>query len=111
MPIRRGILALVLAAPALLPGGPSLARPGSDRCERELALTEIRLRETSERLRRTRTATAPHRCAALRDHVRIMGRAAETFRRCTSGHHARENVAQMQGSIADVREIIARTCR
>jgi hypothetical protein len=33
------------------------------------------------------------------------------FRRCTTGHHGRENVAQMNASIADWQEIIARTCR
>jgi hypothetical protein len=33
------------------------------------------------------------------------------FSRCTTGHHGRENVAQMNASIADWQEIIARRCR
>lgn len=101
----------IFALAAALAATPVLAAPGSDACEGDLAATEIRLREASARLQATRTAPVPQRCAAYRDHVRVMQAASDTFRRCTSGFHARENIAQMQGSIADWREIIGRTCR
>lgn len=99
--------ALLLAAVPLA-SGPTLAE-GS--CDGDLAVMEIRLREASDRLTETARAPMARRCPVFRDHVRVMQAASDTFRRCTSGFHARENIAQMQGSIADWNEIIDRHCR
>jgi hypothetical protein len=83
---------------------------GAGICDAELVVAEIRLREASDRLA-AMDRSSPRRCAVFRDHVRVMQAARDTFQRCTSGFHARETIAQMQGSIADWQEIIARTCR
>jgi hypothetical protein len=112
--------ALALLAPALFLASPALAQgscrpipggPQGDACAAELVLTEIRQRQMTERLAAVRTAPRPEQCRVFHDHVRTMADAACVFHRCTTGHHRRENVAQMQGSIADWREIIARNCR
>ncbi|MCZ8314500.1 hypothetical protein [Phreatobacter sp.] len=99
--------ALLLAA-VLLASGPAVA---AETCDGDLAVMEIRLREASARLSETTRAPMARRCPVFRDHVRVMQAASDTFRRCTSGFHARENIAQIQGSIADWNEIIDRNCR
>jgi hypothetical protein len=120
MHIRRGFLALAINSPASFFVPPAGAQafcqavrggPGSDACARELVLTEIHQREASARLAAVRTAPRRQQCAVFRRHVRVMRDSACVFRRCTTGHHGRENVAQMNASIADWQEIIARTCR
>ncbi|MDP3545204.1 MAG: hypothetical protein Q8S29_03410 [Phreatobacter sp.] len=120
MHIRRGLLALAIISPASFFVPPAAAQafcqavqggPGSNACARELVLTEIRLREASARLASVRSAPRQQQCAVFRRHVRVMRDSACIFRRCMSGHHARENAAQMDGSIADWHEIIARNCR
>ena len=112
-------LAVVAAGPSLAangPGAPSLpvqrvAPQDTGRCEADLVLTDIRLRQTTERLSATARAPMAERCGVFREHIQVMRRATDVFRRCTPGHHGRENVAHMQGSIADWREIIDRNCR
>ncbi|KAF0127505.1 MAG: hypothetical protein FD152_2511 [Xanthobacteraceae bacterium] len=120
MHIRRGLLALAIISPAsfFAPSAGAQAfcqalrgGPGSDSCTRELVLTEIRLREASARLAAVQSAPRPRQCAAFRQHVRVMRASACIFSRCTTGHHGRENVAQMNASMADWQEIIARRCR
>ncbi|QCK88057.1 hypothetical protein E8L99_21000 [Phreatobacter aquaticus] len=90
---------------------PVSANPDSDYCAGELVLTEIRLRQTLERLRATNTAPMPQRCAVFREHIRVMSGAARIYGQCMRGHARGENVGQMQGSVADFREIVARNCR
>jgi len=120
MHIRRGFLALAIISPASFFVPPASAQafcqavrggPGSDACAPELALTEIRQREASARLSAVRSAPLPQQCAVFRQHVSVMRDSACIFSRCTTGHHGRENVAQMNASIADWQEIIARRCR
>jgi hypothetical protein len=112
-------LAALAAGPTLAakgPGAPALpvqrvAPQDTGRCEADLALTEIRLRQATERLSATARAPIAQRCGVFREHVQVMRRATDVFRRCTPGQPGRENVAHMQGSIADWREIIDRNCR
>ncbi|MDP2801703.1 MAG: hypothetical protein Q8O26_07445 [Phreatobacter sp.] len=93
--------------PALL----ALASQDTGRCEADLVLTEIRLRQTTERLAATQSAPVPQRCTVFRSHVEVMRRASLVFGRCTHGRHRQENIGQMEGSIVDWNEIIARNCR
>ncbi len=120
MHIRRGFLALAIISPASFLVPPAIAQgscpavrgaPGSDACTRELVLTEFRQREATARLAAVRTAPRPQQCAVFRRHIRVLRDSACVFRRCTTGHHGRENVAQMNASMADWQEIIARNCR
>ncbi len=117
---RRRLPALVLIAPALFFGDAASASgscraisggPRGDACAAELTLTEIRQRQMTDRLAAVRSAPRAEQCRVFRDHVRMMADAACVFHRCTTGHHRGENVAHMQGSIADWNEIIARNCR
>lgn len=117
---------VVAIALAVLAAGPSHAAKGqgapslpvqrvapqdTGRCEADLVLTDIRLRQATERLSATARAPMAQRCPVFREHVLVMRRATDVFRRCTPGQHGRENVAHMQGSIVDWNEIIARNCR
>lgn len=80
-------------------------------CDRDLAATDGQLRQALLRLEASANRPMPQRCLVFRDHVRVMQAASDTFRRCMTGFAARENIGQMQGSIADWNEIIARNCR
>lgn len=120
MHLRRGLLALAILSPASFFVPPAGAQsfcqavrggPGSDACARELVLTDIRLREASQRLAAIRSAPRAQQCPVFRRHIGVMRDSACIFSRCTTGHHGRENVAQMNASIADWQEIIARNCR
>jgi hypothetical protein len=88
-----------------------IAPQDTGRCEADLVLTDIRLRQATERLTATARAPMARRCGVFRDHVLVMRRATDVFRRCTPGRHGHENVAHMRASIVDWNEIIARNCR
>ncbi len=107
------VLALATLSPALfLASHGASASPRTEAsCARDLAATQTSLRQTLERLNRTRSRPAAQRCATFRSHVQVMRAAAAVFDRCTTGRHRQENVGQMMGSIADWREIIQRNCR
>ena len=110
-PAKAGGIGDTPARLALAAAGPAMAGQDTGRCEADLTLTDIRLRQATERLAATRTAPVPQRCTVFRSHVGVMQAAADVFRRCTQGRHRQENVGQMEGSIADWNEIIARNCR
>lgn len=110
------LLALALTALSSAPfliAQPLAASPAATEafCARDLAATDVRLRQAQARLDASRSAPMAQRCEVFRGHVRAMQQAAVVFNRCTSGRHRQENVGQMLGSIADWREIIARNCR
>ncbi len=89
-------------------GAPAQA---AGQCNTDLAATDGQLRQALSRLEASANRPMPQRCLVFRDHVRVMQAASDTFRRCMTGFAARENIGQMQGSIADWNEIIARNCR
>ncbi|MFN3891098.1 MAG: hypothetical protein ACK4MV_11925 [Beijerinckiaceae bacterium] len=80
-------------------------------CRRDLATAERSLGATLRDLDRNKQASTAQRCAAWRRHVEVMRRASVVYRQCSTGRERAENVGQMDGSVADFQEIIARLCR
>jgi len=80
-------------------------------CRRDLGATEASLAATLRDLDRNKNGSSAQRCASWRRHVEVMRNASAVYRQCSTGRERQENVGQMDGSIADFREIIARNCR
>jgi hypothetical protein len=97
----------LLAAVVLLALAPSRAIAA---CPEDLAANDLRFKQTLERLESVKNGTQKQKCVAYRSHVRIMEQGREVFARCNSGTTQRENVGQMNDSIADFRELIKRRC-
>ena len=80
-------------------------------CRRDLAATEASFSATLRDLERNKSSAIAQRCPSLRRHVDVMRKASSVFRQCSTGRERQENIGQMDGSIADFQEIIARHCR
>ena len=94
----------MFAAPSAIAQAPSLA------CQADLAVNDVRFKQTIEKLEAVKNGTQAEKCAAYRSHVEIMKRAVPIFDRCTTGRGRQENLGQMAGSIEDFQEIIKRNC-
>jgi hypothetical protein len=53
----------------------------------------------------------PGACRLLRQNLDDMVRARGPMDRCVTGHDRGENVAQIDASIGDIRDVLARNCR
>ncbi len=84
--------------------------PAMAACPEDLAANDVRFKETIARLESVKNGTQAQKCAAYRSHVQIMQRARVIFARCTSGLGQRENIGQMNDSIADFEELIKARC-
>lgn len=80
-------------------------------CRRDLAATETSLAATLRDLNRNKSGSPAQRCASWRRHVEVMRNASVVYRQCSTGRERQENVGQMDGSIADFLEVVARNCR
>lgn len=80
-------------------------------CRRDLGAVDASLKATLRDLDRNKRGSPAQRCASYARHVEVMRKASGVFAQCTTGRERAENVGQMDGSIADFREIIARNCR
>jgi hypothetical protein len=80
-------------------------------CRRDLAATETSLSATLRDLDRNKAGSVAQRCASYRRHVEVMRKASAVYRQCSTGRERAENVGQMDGSIADFQDIIARRCQ
>jgi hypothetical protein len=83
----------------------------SPQCRRDLSATDASLKATLRDLDRNKRGSPAQRCASYARHVEVMRKASGVFRQCATGRERAEDVDQMEGSIADFREIIARNCR
>jgi hypothetical protein len=83
---------------------------GSVHCKASLRQVEIDLKATERKLQSVANGTAEEKCSAMNVHVLTLERAAVIFGRCTEGATREENVGQAQGSAADFRDRIAKTC-
>lgn len=104
-------LAIAVLAIVHAPGAAHAGYVDTPQCRRDLASIDGSLSGSLRDLQRNKARAIPQRCAAFRRHVEVMRRASAVFRQCSTGRERAENVGQMEGSIADFREIIARTCR
>ncbi len=103
----------IITALALLAtmSAPSAGYVDTPQCRRDLAATEASFSATLRDLERTKSSKVAQRCPSFRRHVEVMRKASSVFRQCSTGRERQENVGQMDGSIADFQEIIARHCR
>jgi hypothetical protein len=107
-PILKVFAALFLLLPA---GGDAHAQAlGSVHCKASLRQIEIDLKATDRKLQSVANGTAEEKCSAMNVHVFTLERAAVVYGRCTEGRARDENVGQAQGSAADARDQIAKTC-
>ncbi|MDP2354592.1 MAG: hypothetical protein Q8M31_00830 [Beijerinckiaceae bacterium] len=90
---------------------PSAGYVDTPQCRRDLATTEASFSATLRDLERNKSSVIAQRCPSFRRHVEVMRKASGVFRKCSTGRERQENVGQMDGSIADFLEIIARHCR
>jgi hypothetical protein len=102
---RVGLLVLAIASPA------TAAVVDTPECRRDLAMADqlihgIRLREGQ-----MKRDDIPGACRLLRQNLDDMVRARGPMDRCVTGHDRGENVAQIDASIGDIRDVLARNCR
>lgn len=83
---------------------------GSVHCKASLRQIDIDLKATERKLQSTANAAAEEKCSAMNVHVLTLERAAVIFGRCTEGRAREENLAQAEASVADFRDLIAKTC-
>lgn len=83
---------------------------GSVHCKASLRQIEIDLKATERKLQSVASGTAEEKCSAMKAHVFTLERAATIFGRCTEGRARDENIGQAEGSAADFRDQIAKTC-
>ena len=101
--------ALLAALPVPLPAAAAVV--GTPECRRDLAMADrlvhgIRLRE--QQMRRDDILGA---CRLLRQNLDDMVKARGPMARCMTGHDRGENVAQIDASIGDIRDVLAQRCR
>jgi hypothetical protein len=83
---------------------------GSVHCKASMRQIEIDLKATDRKLQSVANGTTEEKCSAMNAHVFTLERAAVIFGRCTDGTARDENVGQAEGSAADFRDRIAKTC-
>jgi hypothetical protein len=98
-----GGLALALLAP-----WPARAQDGT--CRRDLLVAESLQRTAIDRLEATGTGEAAQ-CAAWRQHVATMRRAAAIYGRCLAGEARGAKVAETEGAAAEFDGLVRQRCR
>lgn len=86
------------------------AQAGTAACKRDLFVLDSTLRNALRDLEAAAQASDDAKCTAYRKHVDVMRKASKTFARCTTGRERQENVAQMDGSVADFEALILARC-
>ena len=107
--ILRGSLAGLVLGLVLAPAA-AQAQAGTAACKRDLFVLDSTLRNALRDLEAAAQASDDAKCAAYRKHVDVMRQASKTFARCTTGRERQENVAQMDGSVADFEVLIRTRC-
>lgn len=103
--ISAALLLLVLAS-----GAADAQALGSVHCKAALRQIDVDLKATDRKLQSVANGTVEEKCSAMKVHVLTLEHAAEVFGRCTEGRARDENVGQAEGSAADFRDMIAKTC-
>jgi hypothetical protein len=87
---------------------PALAQQPTAACRMELAQVDDSFDETQARLNKAANADQAEKCAAVAHHIDVMSKAVDVYTRCLpAGHDKSENLAQLNASIADFRDIQA----
>ena len=102
----RHLLAVMLVALTPLAAH---AAPGDPQCGADLARADALVSKVAAR-DRGGPVKPEAICGVLRENLRDMTEANAIMRRCMTGHALRENVGQMEASMADVRMVISKRC-
>lgn len=103
MAVRMSVALLLSLLPAV-----ALAQQPSPACQADLSAVDDSFDETLARLDKAGKGDQAEKCAAVAHHLDVMTRGRDVFLRCLPpGHDRNENVAQLNASIADFREIQA----
>ena len=106
----RVMQAAAFAAMIVFIGPAAFAQAPTPACQKDLAENDARFKQTIERLESVKNGTQAQKCAVYRSHVQIMKQSLPVFQRCTSGLGQRENLGQMNDSIADFEQLIRAKC-
>jgi uncharacterized Rossmann fold enzyme len=82
----------------------------SPECRRDLAMANRLIEAVAGRENSVRPGDFAGLCRLLRQNLQDMTKAREPMNRCLTGHAHGENVGQMDASIADIRDVLARRC-
>ena len=86
-------------------------KPVPATCGRDLFQLDGEMHRQMRRLQQVAGADISAQCNAWRDQVSFLQRARGVFAACQSGRQREENVAQMDGSIAEYRVLLVQRCR
>ena len=94
---------LVLLYPAL-----AVAQQPAAACRTDLAAVDSSFEETLARLQKAGSGDQSAKCAAVAHHIEVMGNARDVYLRCLPpGHDRNENIAQLNASMSDFRDMQA----
>ena len=102
--------AAAFAAMIVFVASAAFAQAPSPSCQKDLAENDVRFKQTIQQLEAVKNGTQAQKCAAYRSHVQIMKQSIPVFQRCTGGLGQRENIGQMNDSIADFEQLIKAKC-
>jgi hypothetical protein len=106
----RVMQAAAFAAMIVFVASAAFAQAPTAACQKDLADNDVRFKQTIQQLEAVKNGTPAQKCAAYRSHVQIMKQSIPVFQRCTSGLGQRENIGQMNDSIADFEQLIKAKC-
>jgi hypothetical protein len=77
-------------------------------CTKDMSSVDSSFQETLGNLQRSgRSAAVPSaRCAAYKHHIEVMKNASAIFDRCTTEPDRTQNLSQMDGTIADIKDAL-----
>jgi hypothetical protein len=77
-------------------------------CTKDMSSVDTSFQETLGNLQRSgRSAAVPAaRCAAYKHHIEVMKSASAIFARCTTEPDRSQNINQMDGTIADIKDTL-----
>lgn len=103
------------AATLLAALAPTLAAGQATNCQRDLATAEQRIGTVRQR-ERTLNASVQRgdvagACRLLRENQADITAARDIMAQCLTGFERRENLGQLDASLADIRDVLAARCR
>ena len=108
----RALLAILLLA--ALPPAPVFAQPRSGQpatCARDLFQIEGGFRQQQGRLSSVADSDQAAQCRVWREHVTFLQKARALFVSCQQGAKREQNVAEMDGTLAEYRALLADRCK
>ena len=106
----RGLLSAGATA-ALLAAVPAAAEMvNTPECKRDLAAANALITKIAAREKQFVPGDLAKNCALLRQNLADMTKARGPMDRCITGHDHSENLAQLDASMGDIRDVLAAKC-